>query len=94
LVWPAHDGGADSQLMLFFNEAWFSLCGEVNSQNSQHWSAGNSRLTIFLFMMKKITDCYSNRDAANLGMASCLRSCCFMDRQEEILPVLTAFKLP
>jgi hypothetical protein len=33
----------DPQLVCFSNEAWFSLCGEVNSRNSQHWSAENPK---------------------------------------------------
>lgn len=32
------------QLVLFTNEAWFSLCREMNSQNNQYWSTENPRL--------------------------------------------------
>jgi hypothetical protein len=39
-----HDGEDDPQLVFFFSdEAWFSLRGEVNSQNNQYWSAENPR---------------------------------------------------
>jgi hypothetical protein len=38
-----HDGEADRQLVFFSDEAWFSLCGEVNSQNNWYWSAENPR---------------------------------------------------
>jgi hypothetical protein len=31
-----HDGEVDPQLAFFFDEAWFSLVGEVNSQNSRY----------------------------------------------------------
>jgi hypothetical protein len=39
-----HDGEVDAQLVFFSDEAWFSLCGEVNSQNNQYWSAENPGL--------------------------------------------------
>jgi len=35
---------ADPHLEFFSYEAWFSLCGEVNSQNSRYWSAENPGL--------------------------------------------------
>jgi hypothetical protein len=38
-----HDGEVDPQLVLFSDEVWFSLCGEMNSQNSWYWSAENLR---------------------------------------------------
>jgi hypothetical protein len=41
---PVHDGEVDPQLLLFSDEAWFCLRGEVNSQNNRYWSAENPRL--------------------------------------------------
>jgi hypothetical protein len=38
-----HDGEVDPQLVFFSDETWFSLCGEVNSQNNRFWSAENPR---------------------------------------------------
>jgi hypothetical protein len=50
-----HDGEVDPQLVFFSDEAWFSLCGEVISQNNQYWSAENTRLIHeFLIHGKKI----------------------------------------
>jgi hypothetical protein len=43
-LWSVHDGEFDPQLVFFSDEAWFSLCGGVNSQNNQYWSAENPRL--------------------------------------------------
>jgi hypothetical protein len=40
----AHDG-VHPRFLVFYNEAWFSLRGEVNSQNSEAGSAENSALT-------------------------------------------------
>jgi hypothetical protein len=37
-----YDGEIDPWLVFFSSEAWFCLCGEVNSQNSRYWSAENS----------------------------------------------------
>ena len=34
----------DPQVVFFSDEAWFPLRGEVNSPNSQDWSAENSGL--------------------------------------------------
>jgi hypothetical protein len=39
-----HDGEVDPQLVFFSYKPWFSLCGEVNSQNNQFWSAENPGL--------------------------------------------------
>jgi hypothetical protein len=40
----------------FSEEAWFSLYGEVNSQNSRYWSAENQRFIheLPLFMTKEL----------------------------------------
>jgi hypothetical protein len=38
-----HDREVDPQLVFYSVEAWFSLCGEVNSQNNQYWCAENPR---------------------------------------------------
>jgi hypothetical protein len=38
-----HDGEVDPQLVFFSGEAWFSIHGEVNSQNNRYWSAENPR---------------------------------------------------
>jgi hypothetical protein len=35
------DGEVEPQLVFFSDEAWFPLCGEVNSQNNQYLSAEN-----------------------------------------------------
>jgi hypothetical protein len=44
-----------STISAFFSEAWFSLYGKVNFQNTQYWSAEHSRLIhIFPFNHKKI----------------------------------------
>ena len=34
-----HDGLVDTQFVFFPNQAWYSLRGMVNSQNSRYWSA-------------------------------------------------------
>jgi hypothetical protein len=39
-----HDGEIDPNLILFSDEAWFHLNGEVNTQNSRYWSDRNPRL--------------------------------------------------
>jgi hypothetical protein len=39
-----YDGEVDPQFVFFSSEAWFSLHGEVNSQNSWYWSAENPGL--------------------------------------------------
>jgi hypothetical protein len=51
-----HDGGVDLQLVFSSNEAWFSLRGEVNSQNNQYWSAENQRLIYELPLHDENTD--------------------------------------
>jgi hypothetical protein len=51
----AMEGGVDTQLVLFSDEAWFSLCGEVNSQNSRYWSAENPGLTHELYVSQCLT---------------------------------------
>jgi hypothetical protein len=38
-----HDGEFDPQLVFFSEEAWFSLCRVVNSQNNRYWSAENPK---------------------------------------------------
>jgi hypothetical protein len=43
-LWSIHDGEVDPQLVFFSNDAWFSLCREVNSQNNQN--PENPRLII------------------------------------------------
>jgi len=35
---------AEPRAEFFSYKAWFSLCGQVNSQNSQYWSAENPGL--------------------------------------------------
>ena len=46
---------ADPNLEFFSYKAWFSLCGEVDSQNSQYWSAENPGLIHeLLFQDEKI----------------------------------------
>jgi hypothetical protein len=42
-----HDGEVDPQLVFFSTDIWFSLCGEVNYQNNQYWSAENPILIHF-----------------------------------------------
>lgn len=37
----AHNGEVYPQLMFFYDEAWFSLHGEVNFKNSHWWSTEN-----------------------------------------------------
>jgi hypothetical protein len=54
-LWSIHDGELHPQLMFFSDEAWFSLCGEVNSQNnSTDVQKIQDSFTNFLFMMKKL----------------------------------------
>ena len=39
-----YDGEVHPVIVFFFNEGWFSLCGEVNSKNGRYWSAENPGL--------------------------------------------------
>ena len=48
-----HDGKIDPQVVFFSDEAWFPLRGDVNSPNSQDWSAENSGLIRELLHDKK-----------------------------------------
>jgi hypothetical protein len=43
--WSIYYGEVDSQLVLLYNKAWYSLPGELNSQNSWYWSAENPRIS-------------------------------------------------
>jgi hypothetical protein len=43
-VLSIHDAEVAPQLVFLSNEAWISLCGEVNSQNNRYCSANNLRL--------------------------------------------------
>ena len=40
-----HDREVDPQFMFFSDEAWFSLHGELNFQNTRYWNAENPGLT-------------------------------------------------
>jgi hypothetical protein len=49
-----HHGEVDPRLVFFCDEAWFSLRGEVNFQNSRCWSAENSDIHKLRLHDKKI----------------------------------------
>jgi hypothetical protein len=54
----ARDGEVDPHFLLFYNEAWFSLRGEVNYQNRQVGGAENSALIHEIPLHDKTNWCF------------------------------------